>query len=523
MALIQIRPQEEKQAVAARATGELELERLVGEILNRHPAVGLALGIVRGGRLEFFHGHGFADLEARTPITEDTVFRIGSITKTFTGIAVMQLWEHGLLELDAPANDYLRAYKLVPTKASFPPATVRHLLTHTAGIAEIVHRPSAGFWLLDDLVKSGRPLPSLAEYYRDGLRVDVEPGSRSVYTDHDFATLGQIVEDVSGMPFARYLREHVFEPLGMAHTDLVRSERVQPHIAAAYKIRSRGASRIDDFELVTVGGGAAYSNTKDMALYTSALLNGGSNEHGSVLKPATLATMFEPHYRTDSRLPGEGLVFSRTFLGGHLAVGHGGILPGFISQMWLAPAGGSGVVAFTNGSRLAMLWLPGETLGLLRQALGVEDDAIRRDVPQHPEIWPEICGWYQLHARLTDIRARAMIGGVGAEVFVRHGQLMLRLLTPIPALYRGFPLHPDDGSDPYVFRIDVTEFGLGTPRVVFSQDARGRTDRVHADFHLLCLEKQPSFTNPRYWVSGVIGALTAAAAATAGLRLRKGS
>ena len=517
MSVTQIRSQLDKHIQSARSTGDPGLEHRVDEILNRHPAVGLALGVVRHGRLEFFRGHGFADLETKTPVTEDTVFRIGSITKTFTGVAVMQLWERGLVDLDGPANDYLRAYKLVPTKATFRPATVRHLLTHTAGIPEIAHRPSPGFWLLDDIVKAGPRVPSLAEYYRDGLRVDVEPGTRFVYTDHDFATLGQIVEDVSGQPFDRYLREHVFEPLGMEQTDIVRSERVRSRLASAYNVGSATTRRIDDFDVLTAGGGAAYSTTNDMALFTAALLNGGSNAHGSLLKPATLETMFEPQYRTDPRLPGEGLVFSRAIAGPHLAVGHGGILPGFNSQMWLVPDAGVGVLAFTNGSSRAMFWLPGEGLGVLRQVLGVEDDVIRRDVPQHPELWSDVCGWYKLRARLTDIRARAMVGGLGAEVFVGQGRLMVRLLTPVPALYRGFPLQPDDQSDPYAFRIDISEFGMGTARILFSQDPSGRTSLVHADFVPLCLEKQPSFKNPRYWIMGFGGAI-AAAAAVAGVR-----
>jgi CubicO group peptidase (beta-lactamase class C family) len=110
----------------------------IAKILNRHPAVGLALGVVRNGSLECFHGHGVADIASNTPIAEDTVFRVGSITKTFTAIAVMQLWERGLVDLDAPANDYLRAYRLVPARAGFRPATMRHLLTHTAGTPEVV-------------------------------------------------------------------------------------------------------------------------------------------------------------------------------------------------------------------------------------------------------------------------------------------------------------------------------------------------------------------------------------------------
>ncbi len=122
-------------ADGSKTIDEPELNARVQEILNRHPAVGLAVGVVRGGSLAFFYGHGVADIASSTPITEDTVFRIGSITKTFTAIAVMQLWEQGLLDLDAPANDYLRAYQLIPAKAAHRPATVRHLLTYTAGLS----------------------------------------------------------------------------------------------------------------------------------------------------------------------------------------------------------------------------------------------------------------------------------------------------------------------------------------------------------------------------------------------------
>jgi len=75
---------------------------------------------------------------------------------------------------------------------------------------------------------------------------------------------------------------------------------------------------------------------------------------------------------------------------------------------------------------------------------------VRTDVPQHPEIWKDLCGSYELRARLIEARVQMMMGA-GVQVFVRGGQLMLRILTPIPALYRGFALHPDDADDPYVF------------------------------------------------------------------------
>ena len=153
--------------LAGSAVDENEMMVRINETLNRWPTVGLAVGVVRDGHLAFFHGHGLADIASHTPVTEDTVFRIASITKTFTAIAVMQLWEQGIIDLDAPANDYLRTYKLIPAKASFRPATVRHLLTHTAGIREVLH-PS-GLLRMRDLEKPCRsdglchPSPSTTE------------------------------------------------------------------------------------------------------------------------------------------------------------------------------------------------------------------------------------------------------------------------------------------------------------------------------------------------------------------------
>jgi hypothetical protein len=179
-------------------------------------------------------------------------------------------------------------------------------------------------------------------------------------------------------------------------------------------------------------------------------------------------------------VPGIGLGFWRGDIGGHSVVEHGGILPGFNSQIFVAPDDGVAVMTFTNGARNAMLWLPAETASLLNGLLGVSASATRTDVPQHPEIWGDLCGWYYLPARLTDARAREM-AGAGVEVFVRGDQLMLRILTPIPAMYRGFPLYPDDEKDPYVFRIDLSSFGIGTMRVIFSGEAGTRATAIHLD------------------------------------------
>ena len=472
----------------------------VTEMLNRWPAVGLAVGVVRDGELAHFRGHGFADIAARTPVTEDTVFRIASISKTMTGVAVMQLHEQGLVDLDAPANEYLRAYQLVPAHRGWRAATVRHLLTHTAGLGELAHasglvRPDFG-----ESVPVGRPLPTLAEFYRGGLRLHAEPGTRFTYNNHSFATLGQLVEDVSGKPFDQYLHEYVFGPLGMDDTDLVRSDRVRSRLATGYALRAGGAYPVVDREMITAGAASVYSTPADMGRYVAALLGGGANRHGRILAPETLATMFEPHYRPDPRLPGMGLAFFRSEAGGHPLIEHQGVHPGFHSQIFLAPRDGVGVLAFTNGARQAMLWLPGQSAALLTEQLGLPPATIRTDVTQTPAIWHQLCGWYSLPGRLTDVRSRLMFGP-GVEVLARGDRLILRGL---PALYRGLPLYPDDPADPYVFRVDLSRYGIGTTRVVFSRTPGDGVTALQFELMPMTLPKRPF--NPRRWAQASLAA-----------------
>ena len=228
------------------AIDQSALRLSVAQILDRHPAVGLAVGVLSEGRFEPAC-HGRADLASGVPVTEHTVFRIASITKTMTAIAVMQLWEAGLIDLDAPASDYLRAYRLILRDPRFRQPTIRQLLTHTAGIPDARHLTDLlhfdwGPWDARPPIFSvpfGDALPSLGEYYRDGLEVVADPGSAFAYSNPTFATLGQIVEDVSGLPLDRYLREHIFEPLGMVDTDLVRTPPLAARLATGYSVGSR--------------------------------------------------------------------------------------------------------------------------------------------------------------------------------------------------------------------------------------------------------------------------------------------
>ena len=355
-------------------------------------------------------------------------------------------------------------------------------------------------------------MPPLAEYYRDGLRIDTEPGTKWAYSNHGFAALGQIVEDVTGIPLSRYLREHVFGPLGMDHSDLLRSERVRPRLATGYRLGSRGLKAVADREVVPAGAGAVYSTTSDMARYAAALLGGGAGEHGRVLRPETLAAMFQPHYQPDPRIPGMGLGFFRGHAGEHQTVGHDGIWPGFHSALLLAPDQGTGVVAFASTGPFSPLAAPGPVAhAVLRSLLDLPDDAVRTGVPEQPAAWRDLCGRYSLGPGvLTDPQPR-MLGAL--EVAVRRGHLIIRGQIPVPAVRRGLRLYPD-GDDPYAFRIELPGFGSGTSQVVFSRGPAGEVTAMHLGVQPLSFRKRPGTQNPRPWAAGALagGALAIAVA-----------
>jgi CubicO group peptidase (beta-lactamase class C family) len=487
------------------------LSARVAEVLGRWPSAGLAAGVVRGGTLAWFQGHGVADIQTRAPVTEDTVFRVGSITKTCTAIAVLQLSEQGLVDLDAPAAGYLRSIRLIPAKPSFRPVTVRHLLTHSAGI---------GYWRrFSDLLQPGvgagdrarqsgaRPL---ADYYRRGLPVEVEPGTKWVYSNHGFAVLGQIVEDISGQPLDRYLREHIFAPLGMEHSDLVPSGRIRPRLATGYVLGSAGLKPVTYREIPAPGAGGVFCSAADLARYVAALLQMSAGEPGSVLEPETLVSMLSPHFQPDPRLPGMGLGFELGEEHGHRTAGHTGIVSGFLSAMTVAPDDGIGVFVLGNTGGLTGRGAPAPlAAALLRHALGLPDSAVRTGIPARPDTWNGLCGWYSPEpGPVTNLFTRPLFGA-GVEVMVYRGHLMLKPLTPIPAMRRGLRLYPDDPGDPEVFRAELPEFGMVIP-VAFSGGSAPGEGATRLLLDLMSFRKRPSARNPRRWLNGAVAAGTGA-------------
>ncbi len=490
------------------------VDELAIEIFNEHTLAGLAVGVVVDGALAHFGSVGLADASAGRPPDADTVFRIGSISKTFTGIAVLQLADEGLLALDDPVNEHLRGFRVEHDDPSTPPVTIRHLLTHTAGLGELrrwsdLVRPTIGL-----ASKLDRPLPSLTDFYAPVLRTELAPGAKWAYANHGFAALGQLVEDIGGEPFAERLRTRIFAPLGMEHTDFLRTGRVRDRLAVGYALRRGGLKPVRDTEIVVAPAGSIFSTTADMALYVAALLNGGA----PLLRPDTFEQMLTPQDGGDPRLPAMGLAFFLDRLGEHRVAGHDGGWPGFVSSLLVAPEAGIGVVAFTNTT--AALAPHSLTERALARLLGVpEPPEPKRPVPASPHLWPELVGLYKPSPGLgTNFRWWQLLGGE-VEVGICGGRLTARSPSPLKVLRRGVRLNAVDHDDPLAFEIRHADVVVP---VRFARGENGQVESVRTGSTrggFLELHRRPRGTSLRLW--GRVGAGAAALGAGAALVRRR--
>ncbi|MCJ7624559.1 MAG: beta-lactamase family protein [Anaerolineaceae bacterium] len=484
-----------------------KLDNRVIEFINKHALSGMAVGVVQDGKLVYGKGFGLAEAESKKPVTTDTVFRIASISKTFTAIGIMQLWEKGKFKLDDPVNDYLKDYQVLHPDPHAPPVTFRHMLTHTSGIGEMRDMSD----LLKGFVKPSsfsykpnKPLPALEDYYNGLLVPDVHPDKKWAYANNAYATLGQVIEDVSGQPFAEYMIEHVFEPLGMNKTDFDLSERVEAELAQGYTLKKGFLDVVEYSIFPGRAAGSAMSSVQDMALYLAALMNGARNEHGSVLKAKTIEKMMTPHYREDPHLAAMGLCFFLEDLDGHTAAWHGGSLPGFNCSMWVAPDDKFGVLVFANSNTRAIYHLGKD---ILRSLIGLPDFSERLpkpDVTNSPHLWKDLVGSYQPYKGFNSNMRIWMGYGGEVEVYVRDGKLMLRSLAG--PYKKGIVLYPVDAQDPLAFE-SVNDDKL--MQLVFQRNAEGYIDHLSISTlsSLYTFYKVPKTRSLRFMIKTAAGVL----------------
>jgi CubicO group peptidase (beta-lactamase class C family) len=495
-----------------------DLDEMTIQLMNENLLPGTVVGVVENGKLIYAKGTGLANIEKHQPMTPETVFRIASISKTFTAVGLMQLWELGKFQLDDPVNDYLKDFKILHRDPHAPPVTFRHMLTHTAGIGEV--RDYRDLFLM--LIGKGEgntlneaEVPSIPKYLRGRLEPDAYPGQKWAYANLAFGALGQAIEDISGEPFPEYMRKHVFEPLGMQMTSYQMTDQLKAGMATGYQFKKGNMlpTKIDFFP--DRGAGSVSSNLNEMALYMAALMNGGSNEHGSILKPGTLQMMMSPQYREHPRLQAMGLCFFLTDDDGHLMAGHGGTLDGYESSMMVMPQDKLGMLIWSNKNTLA---LEPYVEKVLRGMFDLPEHSKRIPVPgvaAPVHLYQEMVGSYgPPKGFLSNARFWMMTGGE-MEVYVEKNKLMLRGLASY--LKKGIQLSPLDPNDPLLFEGLFMNIPV---RVAFKRNMEGFIDQVDISVLMFFrLFKRSKNESVRYRVQKILTAVATLLLGIIGLKI----
>lgn len=321
--------------------------------------------VARDGEILFERGYGLANREWNVPNDGDTKFRLASVTKQFTAVAIMILHERGLIDLDAPVKTYLP-----DAPAAWDGVTIRHLLTHTSGVPN--------FTDFDDY-EASKTLPatidSLIARFRDHS-LDFQPGEGWTYSNSGYVLLTAVVEKASGQSYADFVSEALFQPLGMGDSGYDSHAAILPRRASGYVPTARGLVHADYIDMsIPQGAGALYSTTRDLLKWEQGLFG------GRLLRPDSLTLLTTP-VRNQYAF---GLMIKEK--DGNTTVTHSGGIEGFNTYMAYDPARRMTVIVLGNlngpgpdqvgGSLLALARGETVTLASERQAITVAPELLR--------------------------------------------------------------------------------------------------------------------------------------------------
>ena len=218
-------------------TGDVEdflayVDEFVPRYLDRRNISGAAVGLAHKGQVVHLAGYGVADADGQVPVTEDTVFQVASISKSVTAWGVMRLVEEGLVDLDAPVSTYLTRWELPSSEYDARGVTVRRLLSHSAGIANV--GGYAGFDSRDKVQTLEDSLVSARDAGGEGARIIYQPGSKYLYSGGGYTILQLLVEEVTQQTFATYMEDKILRPLGMTKSSFAPSPAIEQDLSVVY-------------------------------------------------------------------------------------------------------------------------------------------------------------------------------------------------------------------------------------------------------------------------------------------------
>jgi CubicO group peptidase (beta-lactamase class C family) len=324
-----------------------QVESYAAEEFAKDPVGSLVVGVVDGGKLAWTKSWGHADTAARRPVSDGTYYRIGSITKQFTGLMLLQLAEHGTVRLSDPVVKYVPEFSQVKSPyPDAPPITLVQLATMTSGLAR---EPSGAF---DHSVGPVSKWESIVLDVLPRVTYAHEPGTKFLYCNIGYALLGVALGRAANRPYTEYVREHILLPLGMTSTTWEPTPQMRPLLARGYavdragNIDTTGPEKEWDGRGYRVPNGALITTMADLAKFVAWELGAGAD---TILKRDTQQDNYSRVMTAAGDMGGGyGVGFQVQRRGSLVAYGHGGTTSGFLSQALFDRESKTGVMVFRS-------------------------------------------------------------------------------------------------------------------------------------------------------------------------------
>jgi len=326
-------------------------DQAIIDCMNNGHMPSMALAIIKNNSMVWSKGYGYADIKNKKEATNETVYMLASISKTFAATAIMQLWEKGLLDLDDDINKYVPFSVRNPNYPDVP-ITFRMILTHRSSIAS----RTINLFTLFSILRV--PYDKMGEYLNPGGKLyspknweNYPPGEKKSYSCTAYELLGYLVERITNQSLPEYCIKNIFQPLNMKNTSYHPSYYKKEQLAVQYIYLFGRYIDLPEFEDRNYASGGLRSNLEDLSHYLIAYMNGGEYNGAKILKNDTVKLMFTRQYPGDNFI-GYGLgwqIFSgHNHSQNNIRIGHSGGMPGSQTYMFYHVSDGVGIIIFTN-------------------------------------------------------------------------------------------------------------------------------------------------------------------------------